>query len=78
MNSLFETTGNDPEHPKQHVVDQFNRDFPPGTMVMLRKDSGRILTRVTREAYLHNNTPVAFFRDVSGCYAIEGRVEKYK
>lgn len=35
-------------NPKQAVVDQFNRDFPPGTMVMLRKDSGRILTRGRR------------------------------
>jgi len=75
--SLFDDETESVTHPKQHVVDQFNREFPVGTTVMLRKDSGRVLTRVTREAYLHGNTPVAFFRDVSGCYAIEGRVERY-
>lgn len=75
--NLFDDQNEAARHPKQAIVDDFNRRFPPGTMVMLRRDSGRILTRVTRPAYLHGNTPVAFFKDVSGCYAIEGRVEAY-
>ncbi len=76
--NLFDAENEESRHPQATRRRPIQPDFPPGTMVMLRKDSGRILTRVTREAYLHNNTPVAFFRDVSGCYAIEGRVEKYK
>ncbi|TXH55783.1 MAG: hypothetical protein E6Q97_08040 [Desulfurellales bacterium] len=68
----------DGANPKKQIVDCFNRDFPVGTKVILRRDSGEIFTEVTGEAYLHGRTPVAHFRHVSGCYAIEGRVEKYK
>lgn len=63
---------------KQAIVDQFNRDFPVGTLVTLRTDTQKYLTRVAKPAYLHNRVPVAHFNGINGCYAIEGRVEAYQ
>ncbi|TXH55785.1 MAG: hypothetical protein E6Q97_08050 [Desulfurellales bacterium] len=75
--NLFDQQTDKP-NPKKQIVDCFNRDFPVGTKVILRRDSGEIFTEVTGEAYLHGRTPVAHFRHVSGCYAIEGRVRLFR
>lgn len=57
------------------IVVDFNRKFPVGSEVFLRKDSGEVRTRVQRPAIiLSGHSAVAFFEGVSGCYAIDGRV----
>jgi hypothetical protein len=56
----------------QRLCDDFNRKFPVGTKVMLRKDSGPFATAVRRPAYVaEGHSAVAFFENVSGCYSIE-------
>lgn len=59
----------------QEIVNNFNRSFPVGALVILRKDSGEVETKVTHEAYIMGkHSAVAFFEGVSGCYSVEGRV----
>lgn len=59
----------------QQLVDDFNRLFPVGTEVMLRKDTERVRTTVTHPAeILGGHSAVAWFDGVRGCYAIDGRV----
>lgn len=54
------------------LVERFNRDFPVGTEVILRKDSGEVRTRISSQAYmLGGHSPVAHFDGVSGAYSIE-------
>lgn len=59
----------------QVEVDQFNRLYPVGTRVLLRKDSGTVETVVRAPAgILSGHSAVAHFDGISGCYAITGRV----
>lgn len=60
----------------QKIVDRFNAEFPVGTPVILRKDTGEVETEVRAPAeVLGGHSAVGWFRDVSGCYSIEdGRV----
>jgi hypothetical protein len=59
----------------QRLVDDFNRRFPVGTPVVLRKDSGPVETTVRAAAQiLGGHSAVAWFEGVSGCYDVEGRV----
>ena len=62
----------------QKIVDRFNRDFPVGSKVILRKDSGEVQTVVREPGQLLNNhSAVAWFEGVSGAYSIENnRVRK--
>lgn len=62
------------------IVERFNRDFPVGTPVILRKDSGEIETTVGSPAYmLSGHSPVAMFDGVRGAYSIEdNRVRKWE
>lgn len=56
----------------QRIVDQFNRDFPVGTAVILRKDSGPVSTMVANPAQvLSGHSAVGWFEGVSGAYSIE-------
>ncbi len=56
----------------QEAVDEFNSNYPVGTPVILRKDSGEVLTKVKHPAYvLSGHSAVAHFEGVSGCYSIE-------
>ena len=63
----------------QQIVDAFNRDYPVGTDVMLRKDSGFVLTVVEAPAViLGGHSAVGWFRGVRGCYSIEhDRVSRF-
>ena len=63
----------------QQIVDAFNRDYPVGTDVMLRKDSGFVLTVVEAPAeILGGHSAVGWFRGVRGCYSIErDRVSRF-
>lgn len=58
------------------IRDDFNRRFPVGTPVILRKDSGNVVTSVRAPAeILQGHSAVGWFVGVSGCYSIEdGRV----
>lgn len=63
----------------EQMVKKFNRDFPVGTKVILRKGSlselEDIETTVTAPAtILGLHSAVAWFEGVSGCYDINGRV----
>lgn len=54
----------------------FDKLFPVGTQVRLRRDRGWVETEVQSVAYLlGGHTPVAHFKGVRGCHAIENRVE---
>lgn len=56
----------------QKIVDKFNAQFPVGTKVILRKDSGEVETEVRSPAeVLGGHSAVAWFTGVSGCYSIE-------
>jgi hypothetical protein len=56
----------------QKIVDRFNHDFPVGTVVVLRKDTGNFRTKVRHPAYIMGgHSAVAFFEGVSGAYSIE-------
>jgi hypothetical protein len=55
------------------IVDRFNRDFPVGTPVILKKDNGIVETVVESPAeVLGGHSAVGWFRGVRGCYSIEG------
>jgi hypothetical protein len=55
------------------IVDRFNKDFPVGTAVMLKKDNGIVETVVESPAQvLGGHSAVGWFRGVRGCYSIEG------
>lgn len=60
----------------QRIVDEFNRDFPIGTVVLLRMDSREVGARVASAGMiLSGHSAVAGFEGVSGLYSIEdGRV----
>jgi hypothetical protein len=60
----------------QAIVDDFNRSYPIGTEVLLRKNGGDLITRVWAKAIvLQGHSAVAWFEGVSGAYSIEdGRV----
>ncbi len=69
--------------PKQleKMVEKFNRDFPVGTKVLLRKgvlndpEAEEIETTVTAPATIMGfHSAVAWFDGISGCYDINGRV----
>jgi hypothetical protein len=54
------------------LVNDFNREFPVGTKVILRKDTAEVETTVRYAAeMLSGHSPVAWFTGVSGCYSIE-------
>jgi hypothetical protein len=54
------------------ICQRFNKHFPVGTRVRLRKDSEDVHTTVRGEAYvLGGHSAVAFFEGVSGAYSIE-------
>lgn len=54
------------------IVERFNRDFPVGTPVMLRKDTGIVETVVEAPAeVLGGHSAVGWFRGVRGAYSIE-------
>jgi hypothetical protein len=54
------------------IVERFNREFPVGSKVILRKDSGSVETEVTSPAIvLQGHSAVASFKGVSGMYSIE-------
>jgi len=56
----------------QKVVDKFNAEYPVGTKVILRKDSGEVDTEVRAPAeVLEGHSAVGWFVGVSGCYSIE-------
>ena len=56
----------------EKLVKVFNNNFPVGTKVILRKDSGEIMTTVQQTAVmLGGHSPVAWFAGVSGAYSIE-------
>lgn len=55
----------------QSYVDEFNRLYPVGTPVILRKDSGEVSTVVREPAYVFCGSAVAMFKGVSGAYSIE-------
>ncbi len=68
----------------QKLCDDFNRIYPVGTAVRLKKDfvDEPVDTKVTHEAYvLSGHSAVAFFEGISGCYHIDcviGRPESKK
>lgn len=72
------TAGMKPKTQKhqQEIADRFNRAYPVGTRVYLRKDAGdEVLTRVTHPAEVRPGpVAIAWFEGVSGYYAVEGRV----
>lgn len=54
------------------LIERFNKQFPVGTPLFLRKDSGTVETVVKHEAeLLGGHSPVAWFEGVSGSYSIE-------
>jgi hypothetical protein len=57
---------------QQAIVDDFNRRFPVGSSVILRKDSGEVATTVRSAGFvLEGHSAVAFFTGVCGCYSID-------
>ena len=60
----------------QKRCDAWNKDFPVGTEVIVRKDSGETHRgKTTSEAYmLSGHTPVIHVSGISGCYLLN-RVE---
>lgn len=57
----------------QNECDDFNKKYPIGTPVLLKKDfvDEPIKTKVDREAFvLSGHSTVAFFEGISGCYLI--------
>lgn len=58
---------------QQKACDDFNKKYPVGTEVMLKKDfiDEPIKTKVKSEAWvMSGHTAVAFFDGVSGCYDV--------
>lgn len=66
----------------EHMVEKFNRDFPVGAKVILRKgilgddrEVEEIETTVVAPATIMGfHSAVAWFEGISGCYDINGRV----
>lgn len=56
----------------QNDVDDWNRKYPPGTEVTLRKDDGSTVdTRTTTNAQLlGGHSPVVWLFGFSGCWAL--------
>lgn len=73
---------NKPTHKQlEKMVEKFNRDFPVGTKVILRKgildEAEDFPTIVTAPATIMGfHSAVAWFEGVSGCYDINGRVRR--
>ena len=62
---------------EQRLTEEFNKQFPVGSSVFLRKDTETVETYVRASAeVLGGHTAVAWFGGVSGAYAIENRVTK--
>ena len=64
------------------LVDNFNKRFPVGSEVLLRKVSlpGYEYKpyKVRHKAYLMSNgSPVAFFQGIAGCFSIEPEFIQY-
>lgn len=54
------------------IVDDFNKRYPVGSQVVLRKDTGLLVTFVRAPAeVLGGHSAVAWFEGVRGCYSIE-------
>lgn len=75
MASIFkkETMKRTPLNTLQKQCDAFNKKYPVGTKLKLKKDfiDEPVDTEVTSEAFvLSGHTPVAFFKGISGCYDI--------
>ncbi len=61
----------------ERAVNKFNREFPVGSKVLLRKDETEVETTVIEPAMvLGFHSAVAWFEGVSGCYSIVNRVRK--
>lgn len=61
----------------QAIVDQFNLSHPVGSQVLLTTDSGRRIVTIWHPAtVLEGHTAVGWFNEISGCYAIAGRVQR--
>jgi len=57
----------------EYMVAKFNREFPVGTKVMLRKDTEEVETTIISPAVVMGfHSAVAWFEGVSGCYSIDG------
>lgn len=57
----------------QHDCDEFNKKYPVGTPVFLKKDfvDEPVKTKVRGKAFiLSGHSAVAFFEGISGCYLI--------
>jgi len=65
----------------QKLCDDFNKQYPVGTAVKLKKDfvDEPVETKVRHAAYvLSGHSAVAFFEGISGCYdisCVRGRSE---
>lgn len=59
----------------QAEVDKFNENFPIGSKVKLKKDSGQIqeVTVESEASILGGHSAVGWFEEISGCYDL-GRV----
>lgn len=57
----------------QIAVDKFNKEFPVGTLVDLRKDSGEIVRTRTRSPaqVLSGHSAVVWLERVVGCYLLD-------
>lgn len=67
---------NPPRRPSRSKLDSivrtFNRLYPVGTPVILRRDRGEVTTRVKHPAQLlEAHTAVAWFDGLAGCHSIE-------
>lgn len=61
--------------PQQYICDEFNRQFPPGSRLMLTTDTGRkVVTVELSAAVLGGHSAVAWFKEICGAYSIVGRV----
>jgi len=61
------------KHNLKKLCNDFNKKYPVGTAVMLKKDfvEDPIKTRVKVEAYvLSGHSAVSFFEGIRGCYDI--------
>ena len=60
------------------VVEEFNRDYPVGTRVIVVRDNGdETETSVAAPATIMAvGAPVAWFADIIGAYSISGRVRR--
>ncbi len=78
MNGCIGRRGENPRKARQTYLlrkaEEFNKQFPVGTEVLLRKDCGELFrTKIKHPAYvMQGHSAVAHFEGVSGCYSIEG------